>query len=226
MKKKKDNVEIEVVVFNYFVRALKSDGKYMIFRQGVNNTGIMKFLVKKAHTHDSPFSSLSTTKEIVETLRKITDDMARNNGNSNGVYGMDKYEHVTMTINHLLHFFLESYGLPMDKLCSLGEEIYNYSCHKLFGDTMEDLETQKAENINKVNSEAELMAKLFHNFVNERNSGKISKDVTFDMYAKKHQNEFIKLNLPTEHDDVGHILGRGPEDIEDFRRPRWLDDNE
>ena len=43
MKKGKEN-SIEFVVLNCFVRVIKSDGKYMLYRRGVNNTGIMKFL--------------------------------------------------------------------------------------------------------------------------------------------------------------------------------------
>ena len=120
MKKSKNNIEL--VVFNFFIRAIKTDGKYMLFRRSVNNEGIMKAHIKNSlRRSDNPFSSSSSTGEIISILERITNDMAKGNGKKGGIKDLDKYEHVTMTINHLLHFFMECNGVSMDKLCSLGE---------------------------------------------------------------------------------------------------------
>ena len=50
---KKDKNNIEFVVFNCFIRAIKSDGKYMLFRRSVNNKGIMKYLIKNSTRHSA-----------------------------------------------------------------------------------------------------------------------------------------------------------------------------
>ena len=230
---KKDKNNIENVVFRCFIRAIKSDGKYMLFRKGVTNTGIMKFLVKGRPSSDSPFANSSSTKDIVMTLEKITNDMAKSNGKKGGIKDLDRYEHVTMTINHLLHFFMESNGVSMQKLCSIGEEIYNLSCNKLFGDTLEDLERHDEQEMHEIRDLGQLKAKLFQEYVNEVQSGQISPSVSFDEYLRTHSDELNKFKGTKMVDNsVGHALGRVPDndneflaDIRHHDRPAWLDDD-
>lgn len=232
MKKDKDN--IETVVLKCFIRTIKSDGKYMLFRRGVNNTGIMKFLVKGRASSDSPFAMSSSTNDVVMTLEKITNDMAKSNGMKRGIKDLDKYEHVTMTINHLLHFFMEANGISMQKLCSMGEEIYNLSCNKLFGDTLEDLEKQDEIRTDEIRDIGQLKAKMFQDYINGINTGVISQSVSFDSYLKKHKKEFDRLkseNGLTDSPDMGqgHVLGRQPDGNEfmsalHHNRAAWLDD--
>ena len=229
---KKDKNNIELVVFNCFIRTIKSDGKYMLFRRSVNNTGIMKALIKNAYKRsDSPFSSSSSTEDVVKTLERITNDMAKSNGKKGGSKDLDKYEHVTMTINHLLHFFMEANGVSMDKLCSLGEEIYSLSCNKLFGDTIEDIEKREEEEIKNISDSGKLKAKLFQDYIIGIQNGSISHKVSFDEYLKKHSKDFEKVDAKTNNDDAfGQVLGRLPDDnafLGEFRhgeRPAWLDD--
>ena len=180
----KDN--IESVVFNYFVRAMKDDGKYMLFRRGVQNDGLMKILLRNHNRlhpiPDTPFSCASSVKDVVDTLAKITNDIAKNNGNKNGAEDLDRYEHVTMAINHLLHFFLEINGVPINKLSSLGEEIYNNSCHKLFGDTLDDLKLVEED-------------KKAQGHIDSIKNGENDKKMTFDEFIKKHkENVFNSIN--------------------------------
>ena len=224
--KSKDTKNIELVVLNCFIRTMKSSGKYMLYRCGVNNKGIMGILLKarKLHTPDSPFSSCSSTVEVVKALERITNEMARSN------------EHVTMTINHLLHFFVESNGVPMEKLCSMGEEIYNLSCHKLFGDTLEDLQQQEVVELNNIEDAGQLKAKLFQDYIREIQNGQLSRSITFDDYLRVHADEFNKFrgkkkssNINAVESNSGSLLGMGPEGgdnmfIRKIRRPSWLDD--
>jgi hypothetical protein len=231
---KKDNKNIELVVFNCFIRVIKSDGKYMLFRRSVTNNGIMKVLIKnQTRRSDCPFSTSTCTEDIVKTLEKITNEMARGNGKKGGIKDLDKYEHVTMTINHLLHFFMEANGVSMDKLCSLGEEIYSLSCNKLFGDTMEDLERHNEEEIKNISDLGQLKAKLFQNYIQGIQNGQISHKVSFDDYLKQHSDELKKFSdRKIDNDSMGQALGRVPDDNEflgELRhggRAPWLDDIE
>jgi hypothetical protein len=79
----KDKKNIEFVVLNCFIRTIKTDGKYMLYRRGVKNTGIMKYLTRGNTYSDSPFSSAESTSDVCKTLERITNDMVKNNGNNN-----------------------------------------------------------------------------------------------------------------------------------------------
>ena len=208
MKKNKEN-SIELVVFNSFIRAIKSDGKYMLFRSGIKNNGIMKAFLRNMRHTDTPFSSASSTEEIVKILEKITNEMVQRNGKG-GIKDMDKYEHVTMTINHLLHFFVEANGVSMDKLCALGEEIYSQSCFKLFGDSIEDLDKQKDKEIIAITDAEHLKAKLFQEFINGMQKGKISKDTSFESFIRAHKKSFDNLKTANINPQHGQMLGAAP----------------
>ena len=230
-----DKKNIELVVFKCFIRVIKNDGKYMMFRNEINNDGIMKYLVRKKRGYDSsnPFSSSRNTNDIVRTLVDITNKMAISNGTKNGIKGLDNYEHVTITINHLLHFFLEKNGLSMDKLSSLGEMIYGLSCSTLFGDEID--ETNSIENIEaKITSPADLKHKLFCEYMVGIKCGSIDNSIKFEDYLKQHAKEFDRFGKNALNDmERGYMLGRGPEEIPEgarnmFRQaPAWEDeDNE
>ncbi len=231
---KKDKNSIELVVFKCFIRIIKSDGKYMLFRRSVNNTGIMKVLVKNAHvSSDNPFSMLSSTEDVIKTLEKITNDMAKSSGKRGGIKDLDKYEHVTMTINHLLHFFMEANGVGMDKLCSLGEDIYSLSCNKLFGDTMEDLAKHEEEEKMNITDSGQLKAKLFQEYITGIQSGEISHIESFETFLKKHAKDFERFkDKKIKNDDFGQALGRVPDDNEFIgelrhaERVPWLNDDD
>jgi len=232
MKKKDSTENIELVVLNCFIRAIKTDGKYMLFRKGVKNSGFMEYFLKKIPAYsrsiDSPFLSADSTAKVAEILKKITNDMAKSNGKKGGVKDLDKYEHVTMTINHLLHFFMEANGVSMSKLCSMGEEIYNLSCNKLFGDTIEDLEKQQEDEMAGLTDLGQIKAKMFQDYVKGISEGNISHSMSFDDYFKTRAGEIEQLKSMRANDDAtGHCLGRAPEEMDGhFERPRWLDDIE
>lgn len=236
MKNKKNQQNgIEAVVLNCFIRTLKNNGTYMYYRRCVNNTGIMKSILKQTQNKrsDNPFSNSSSSDDVVKTLQKITNDMAKSNGKKHGSSDLDKYEIVTMAINHLLHFFMESNGVPMQKLCELGEEIYSMSCYKLFGDTMEDLEKQSEDELSSLKNNDEIRAKLFQEFIVDLQRGVVPSSMNFDDYVKTKVSPEMAKNiatgLPSMGDNVGHMLGRGPEDGMGMRmggRPAWLDEDE
>ena len=221
---------IETVVLKCFIRVLKNNGSYMLYRRCVNNTGIMKSIVKQTSriSADNPFSSASSSEQVISTLRKITNDMAKSNGKKGGINDLDKYEIVTMAINHLLHFFMESNGVSMQRLCELGEEIYGLSCNKLFGDTIEDLEKQSEEELASMTDINRLKAKLFQDYIVDLQQGNIPSSTSFDDYVSKKIDKTkikeLEKATPEMDEQVGYMLGRGPADG-DMRidRPAWLD---
>ncbi len=185
---KKDNTNnIELVVFNYFIRVIKSKGRYLIFRRQVKNDGILKYLVKRINSGSNPFSNLSTISDIVSELASITDNMAKSNNKKGGINGLDRYERVTMAINHLLHFFMETANVSMKDMNNMGEEIYALSCNKLFGDSFEDLEAEQEEAKNSMINLGALKALMFNDYINDIQSGAINRHTTF--------NEYIKANI-------------------------------
>lgn len=230
---KKDKQNIELVVLKCFIRTIKSDGKYMLYRRGVNNTGIMKYLLKNYRpSSDSPFASATSNLDVANTLEKITNDMVRSNGKKGGVKDLDKYEHVTMTINHLLHFFMEANGVPMQKLCSMGEEIYGLSCNKLFGDTIEEVEKHQEQEINNIKDLGQLKAKMFQDYINGIQSGDISHSISFEQYfesnKEKFDNVFKKLKKHS-NDNRGQVLGSVPDTgngfLGELNHRNWIDDD-
>ena len=203
-KEKNDNIEI--VVLNCFLRVIKSDGKYMFYRRRVRNNGLIGYLIGNRMPSDSPFRDAGSTIDVVTILKRLTKEMTSKSGKTT----LDKYEHVTMVINHLLHFFVECYGIKMDELCSMGEEIYNLSCNKLFGDTLEDLRKQSEEEINNITNPQMLTAKLFNEYVNGIKQGTLSHTMTFDDFVKTHAKVFEKVAGMTPS-QMGEVLGRGPQ---------------
>ena len=220
------NKNVESVVLNCFIRVIKTDGKYMLYRRGVKNKGIIGYLLRKSMrpmSSDNPFINADSSEKVADTLRDITNSMAKSNGKRGGIKDLDKYEHVTMTINHLLHFFMEPNGISMDKLCSMGEEIYGLSCNKLFGDTIEEIEKQQEVEMDKLSNLNEIKAKMFKDYVNGISSGKISHSVSFDDYFNNHIGDIanskgIKINTD---DATGHCLGMPPEEA-GARRNNWF----
>lgn len=224
--KNKDKNSVELVVLNCFIRVLKNNNDYMLYRRCLNNTGIMKSLLAKQarKSADNPFSKASSSDEVIKTLQRITDDMSKSNGHRGGIKDMDKYEHVTMTINHLLHFFMESNGIAMERLCELGQEIYNISCNKLFGDTLEDLQIQQDNDATRGMSNED-RAKLFEAFISGLQQGLIPSTMSFEEFVARKDEILPNVKRSNNHMAEGHMLGRGPEDgLRMGERPAWLDD--
>lgn len=125
-----ENKNIEGVVFNCFLRVIKDRNRYKNFRCGVRNPSIVRGILGKGKLIATPFSDNSSSESVATTLRNLSKQ-----------YGMDsafgdKYEHVTVVINHLLHYFLEQRcSIPV--LTDIGEDVYELSCFRLFGDEIE-----------------------------------------------------------------------------------------
>ena len=67
---------------------------------------------------------------------------------------------------------------------------------------------------------------MFQSFISDLQKGVISSSVNFDDYVKSKVGEMPQgLEMPNMGDQVGMMLGRGPEDgMRMGDRPAWLDD--
>ena len=172
---------IEKTVIEYFIRMTKKHHLYYKFRESVNGNGVFDTLfVKKKRTHDNPLSLSKNIDELASALNKLTASMSRQMRKKD-----DKYEYITMNINHLLHFFIEPHGVRMETLCLLGEEIFNLTCSTLYGD--EFVANEHQDDLSTINDPVALKSKIFQDYVHDMNEGKIN--MTFDEYWKLRSGE-------------------------------------
>lgn len=132
MNKAVNKKDVEAIVLNSFLRVIKDNKKYCSYVRGLHSTPLIRAIVGRNKIVATPFSGEDATANVISKLKEITKQHA------NGVtLDSDQYEYVTMVVNHLLHFFLErSYSLPI--LTRIGEDVYDISCLRLFGDEVEN----------------------------------------------------------------------------------------
>lgn len=171
---------IEKTVIEYFIRMTKKHHLYYKFRESVNGNGVFELFVRKKRTHDNPLSLSKNIDELASALNKLTASMSRQMRKKD-----DKYEYITMNINHLLHFCIEPHGVRMETLCLLGEEIFNLTCSALYGD--EFAANAHQDDLSTINDPVALKSKIFQDYVHDMNEGKIN--MTFDEYWKLRSGE-------------------------------------
>lgn len=209
-KSSNNEFKVETVVLKCFIRTLKDKHMFPLYLKGVGTNGIIHHLLKKRYKkRDTPFANLRSNKDVIITLHKISTDMAqRGQGRID-----DPYEYVTMTVNHLLHFFVES--VVKCDLMALGEEIYCRSCNQLFGDSIEEFEAQK---------EAAERQRLEQLRINAENLRKQMEEVARPL---GHQRGERDQDGVWAWDGQGIALGGRPDNHGDApQRPAWLDDND
>lgn len=212
---------IEKTIIEYFIRMTKKHHLYYKFRSSVNGNGVFELFVKKKRMHDSPLSLSKNIDELASALNKLTASMAGRMRKKN-----DKYEYITMNINHLLHFFIEPYGVRMETLCLLGEEIFNLTCSTLYGD--EFVANEHQDDLSTINDPVALKSKIFQDYVHDMNEGKIN--MTFDEYWKLRSGEIdewmknhtaddflVDSQTPQPQDDDGDFYFDDEDaDLDDF----------
>ena len=206
---------IENVVLLSFLRAIKDRNMLSLYTRMLNHNSFMKqimsiFPQKTAiiMQPEFPFSNCKDNDNIIQVLKSI------NSKRVGGNYG-DKYDYVTMTINHLLHFFLES-NLDMSKLSEIGEEIYEKSCNILFGDSYEDIQLQK-ETASKLESAEAIEQQIYDRYINSLENGRISPNISFRQFIESEMAHLKQSNICNLFDDAllnngGIMLG----DVPDF----------
>lgn len=208
---------IENVVLLSFLRAIKDRNMLSLFTRRLNHNSFMRQIMaifpQKAaiiKQPEFPFSNCQDNDNIIQVLKSINSKRA--GGKYGGNYG-DKYDYVTMTINHLLHFFLES-NLDMSKLSEIGEEIYEKSCNILFGDSYEDIQLQK-EAASKLESAETIEQHIYDSYIDSLENGRISPNISFRQFMESEMMHMKQSNISNLFEDAllngsGIMLGDVP----------------
>lgn len=162
------NNVIEKTIIEYFIRVIKEHGYYIAFRSGVINSGLMGIFIPNTNKRaDNPLAISRNINELAAALEKVNNEFKRHSQNQG-----DKYENITMNINHLLHFFLESRGVKMEELCVIGEEIFNLTCSTLYGDDF--VKDQPKDSIEQMNDPIQVKSKIFQDYVDAMRRGELN----------------------------------------------------
>ena len=175
------NNVIEKTIIEYFIRVIKEHGYYITFRSSVINSGLMGIFIPNANKRaDNPLAISRNINELAVALEKVNNEFKRHSQNQGG-----KYENITMNINHLLHFFLESKGVKMEELCVIGEEIFNLTCSTLYGDDF--VKDQPKDSIEQMNDPIQVKSKIFQDYVDAMRRGELN--CSFEEYWNSRKPE-------------------------------------
>lgn len=172
---------IEKTIIEFFIREIKENNCYLMFRSGIREKGNCAIFSNLMHSYDTPLSNSKSINELSQNLKKLTEELISQHQIKNP---SNDYEYITITISHLLHYFIESNGVGMSKLCSMGEEIYKNVCNRLnYKETVDD-------DLSTMISPVQVKAKIFQDYINEVNRNGLS--ISFDEYWQIHKDEFNK----------------------------------
>ena len=175
------NNVIEKTIIEYFIRVIKEHGHYIAFRSGVINSGLMGIFIPNTNKRaDNPLAISRNINELAAALEKVNNVFKGHLRDQS-----DKYNNITMNINHLLHFFLEPKGVKMEELCTIGEEIFNLTCTALYGD--EFVKDQPKDSIEQMNDPMQVKSKIFQDYVDGMKRGELN--CSFDEYWKNRKPE-------------------------------------
>ena len=187
------NNVIEKTIIEYFIRVIKEHGYYIAFRSGVINSGLMGIFIPNTNKRaDNPLTISRNINELAAALEKVNNEFKRHSQNQGG-----KYENITMNINHLLHFFLESRGVKMEELCVIGEEIFNLTCSTLYGDDF--VKDQPKDSIEQMNDPIQVKSKIFQDYVDAMRRGELN--CSFEEYWNSRKPE-VERWLNSHNDSV------------------------
>lgn len=187
------NNVIEKTIIEYFIRVIKEHGYYIAFRSGVINSGLMGIFIPNTNKRaDNPLAISRNINELAAALEKVNNEFKRHSQNQGG-----KYENITMNINHLLHFFLESRGVKMEELCVIGEEIFNLTCSTLYGDDF--VKDQPKDSIEQMNDPIQVKSKIFQDYVDAMRRGELN--CSFEEYWNSRKPE-VERWLNSHNDSV------------------------
>lgn len=158
---KRNKKEMKDLVGRYFIRVCKNHNIYSRFRSYF-------YKVMNSNGDRNPFGNFSNIEGLFDKLEIFTEKEYQNHRRTN-----DKYERVTMMINHMLHFFLEKGGVDPRKLGKIGQEIFDLSCYGLYGDAfLSDMDKMKQEIPKQPKNDKEVW--LFREYLRHKANGMTS----------------------------------------------------
>lgn len=215
MKKTVRKDEMKDIVGRYFIRVCKNHKIYGKFKTSF-------FKVMRYRSDSNPFGNFKNVCEMFNMVNDFTEREYEKNRRTN-----DKYEKVTMMINHMIHFFLEKGGVNPRRLGMIGQEVFDLSCYGIYGDEfLEDMERMQQEQPKpRTNKEAWLMSE----YIKEMSNGSIH--MTWEefknrylpqlegidnIYNMEQNNQMEEIDPYEDYSDNEHL----DDDIE------WFDDDE
>lgn len=164
MLNKKDT--IDAVIIN-FLAILKDYDYYVNFARiipYINNTGIIGMFRYANVNYGIPFSDCKDIEDISDKLFEMTSQTFCGEFNEKTLP-----EFITLTINTLLHFFIERQNRDFDFIGKIGQETYNLTCKKLIGSKfVEDEENMTLEQAKTIE---EARSVLFNEYMKAKSNG-------------------------------------------------------
>ena len=187
--------EIELKVVKFFIRELKDRNMLHLLYCGTNVNDrlfqMFRSVTQKAKPNygvksDSPFRGCATQESFVNVLDQL-------NGQLSSHYQMDEAGIITMSINHLIHFFVEPVARHIggiEMLNEFGQSIFNRTIASLYGnDKVQAFNEKSNENI----LPSDIKAKLWAKYIDGCARGSIN--VGFDAFVADTINQFISKQM-------------------------------
>lgn len=178
------NNEVKFVVGRSFIRVVKNHHFYHIFKSRFDK------MANRDKSERTPFGRYDDFDSLMTKIEEFT--LSQNS------HPRDKYEHITMMINHMLHFFLEQGGVDARRLGMYGQEIFDIACYALFGDDyIKDMDSM---NHSAPKPTTDLEAYLVGEFMKLRNGGH---DISWEDFINKFMPHIDKaqFNERNYHDN-------------------------
>lgn len=165
--------DIETIVGRCFIRIIKNHNNYPLFK---------KRFLQIQNKDGNPFGQFYDYNSFIQNLSKVTQKEVRRESN--------RYEFVTMMINHLLHYFLEKGGIPPQRLNSYGQEIFDLSCYTAWGDEfIRDMEAMKKQMGGKMQIPENIDPEVMMLYVQRRRNGdNVTIEQVLDEWNAMHSN--------------------------------------
>lgn len=173
------------IVGKYFLRVCKSRDLYGVFKgRFMPDSRKMRYV--------SPDGSCSSIYEVFERNGKIDTRKLHNKG--------DEYEPITIMINNLMQYYLEQGGVDPRKLGQVGQEIFNMSCYKIYGQQFVDdmAKEQQMMGTREPKNEFEhfCMAQYQHIMTQLKRNGQEADVISFNDFMKRYGKHLKSSFVP------------------------------
>ncbi len=160
---------VERTVITCFIHEIKRKGYYIYFLTGLKSNnlvlnnmelrmgGVRRSLRRRNYGNEEERSSQNINN--CKNIKELENALIGLNGHiKNTENEHDIIQHVTMTINHLLHFFMEKY-LGIEDLCKLGQGIFDETMKKM------SIDVEKANaGLDDIQDIPSLISKIKHDY--------------------------------------------------------------
>lgn len=169
-------MDTKTIVGRSFIRVVKNHQYYHVFKARFDS------MAKQRKGDRSPFSPFDDFDTLMAKIEEFT--ISQNSR------PRDRYEHITMMINHMLHFFLEQGGVDPRRLGMYGQEIFDIACYSLYGD--EYLKDMDKMNHSAPRPKNDLEMYLLGEFMKLKNAGH---DISWEDFIVKFVNKIDRTQF-------------------------------